>query len=151
VRQADYAYFRGGVVASSYYTLSASAIAALDPTFKGKLGFDVSQVRIYFGFTGKGDAYTLGNRVTIDRANWDKLSPRQMIRLLAHEITHSVQYEKIGLTSFLNRYIGLSGEYYQKANYVVPGSLSTQAVGSFDIVDKNYTLDQIANRIRDEF
>lgn len=77
------------------YRLSESAKAALGPVFERAWDFDVSKVRVVFGPTGKADAFTFGNLVVLNRKSWESADQLERLKLLGHEITHSVQFERL--------------------------------------------------------
>jgi hypothetical protein len=69
--------------------------------------------------------------------------------LLAHEITHSVQYRQLGSAAFIGRYVKESAMYGESA-YGVPATLGQEMmqgrmIGS--VVSKSYTLDQMADTV----
>lgn len=81
----------------SGYQLSPAAQAALGPIFERAWNFDVSKVTVHFGPVGKlgAAAMTFGNTVIVDRGQWNAATQQERLALLAHEITHSVQYERL--------------------------------------------------------
>lgn len=79
----------------SGYRLSTEAQAALGPIFERAWSFDVSKVTVHFGPTFGAAAFAIGNTVIIDKGVWNSYSQQQRLELLAHEITHSVQFEKL--------------------------------------------------------
>jgi hypothetical protein len=137
------------------YDLNKDARDLLNPTFKTHFNFDVSKITINFGWTFGQAAYTWGNFIVLDEDTWDNMTPRQRVKLIAHEIGHSVQYDRFGNSSFINfsasRFLSrYAGEYGRSDNYTVPTALANTPIGSINPVDKSYTLDQIAERIADE-
>ena len=143
----------------------ASAESVLAPLFKNNFNFDISKITFKFGFTGTGAAITITNTVTLDQDSWNKLDPEGQRQVLAHEITHSVQYEHlnfarggilrgIGLPmatmSFLGRYVPTYIVKSYKENYDVPGDLKAIPLSKLDVLDTDYTLDQIAERVAHE-
>lgn len=86
----------------------------------------------------------LGDDVLINGTKWDAMSPRERIELMAHEITHSAQYDKLGYVGFLNRYRKETG---RSDNYIVPPELANTPIEEVDLTDPRYTLDQIAERV----
>lgn len=87
----------------SGYQLSPAAQAALGPIFERAWSFDVSKVTVHFGPVSKvgAAAMTFGNTVIIDRGVWNSYSQQERLALLAHEITHSVQFEKLSTPGVL--------------------------------------------------
>jgi RHS repeat-associated protein len=119
-----------------------------------RYNFDVDQIKVIFKKNLGQAGITLGNRVYLDDS-FQYLSPYRQMRLLAHEITHSVQYRDLGKANFLERYaVG----YKQVDNYDIPtelwavptNKLSVTQAGSYlgqDGMRYDFTLDQIAERI----
>jgi RHS repeat-associated protein len=174
------------------YKLSPSAKATLGPIFQRAWGFDVSKVRFAFGPTNGAAAFTVENLVILDRDAWDAATPDERLGLLGHEMTHSVQYERLrgtgtigtvarvlrgpqlpgvlgkaqGLvfgfsagvlgelvlkgadnSAFFKRY---SREFGPASNYVPPDDLLATPIEKVNPVDSRYTLDQIAERTKEE-
>jgi hypothetical protein len=95
--------------ATSGYKLSTEAKAVLGPIFDRTWGFDVSKVTVHFGPTGDGvAAFALGNTIIVNKGYWDQCSTQQRMSLLAHEMTHSVQYERLAAPGALSIGGGLS-------------------------------------------
>lgn len=119
--------------------------------------FDVGQITVILKQNLGQAGITLGNRVYLDDS-FQYLRPYRQIHLLAHEITHSVQYRDLGKSNFLERYaVG----YKQPDNYDIPTelwavrteNLSVTQTGSYlgaDGMRYDFTLDQIAERIGTE-
>jgi RHS repeat-associated protein len=81
---------------TSGHKLSTDAQAVLGPIFQRAWGFDVSKVTVHFGPVPEGAAaFAVGNTVIIDKGYWEKISTQDQLGLLGHEITHSVQYERL--------------------------------------------------------
>lgn len=88
---------------TSGYKLSSDAQAVLGPIFQRNWGFDVSKVTVHFGpVPEKAAAFAVGNTVIIDKGYWEKASTQQQLGLLGHEITHSVQYERLAAPGALS-------------------------------------------------
>jgi hypothetical protein len=129
------------------YRLTPEAAKLLQPIFK-QYGFDPSKVQFQFGWTPERvGAYTVGNRVTINREAWGSMSGLRRLELIAHEAAHSVQYERLGTAGFLSRYVS---EYQRPDNYSVPRALEATSFGRVNIVDPRFTLDQLAERVAAE-
>ena len=119
-----------------------------------RYNFNVGQIRVIFKHNLGQSGITLGNRVYLDDS-FQYRTPYQQMSLLAHEITHSVQYRDLGTGNFLERYaVG----YGRPDNYDVPSELwalpkeklSVTQSGSYlgqDGFRHDFTLDQIAERI----
>jgi hypothetical protein len=74
---------------------------------------------------------------------------QRQARLLAHEMTHAVQYGRIGVARFLVRYL----DEWHRSNsnpYGVPGELVAIPLASLDPVDPRFYLDQLADRVATE-
>lgn len=81
---------------TSGFKLAPEAQAVLGPIFQRAWGFDVSKVTVHFGPVPKGAAaFAVGNTVIIDKGYWDQSTTQTQLGLLGHEITHSVQYERL--------------------------------------------------------
>lgn len=81
---------------TSGHKLSTDAQAVLGPIFQRAWGFDVSKVTVHFGPVPEGAAaFAVGNTVIVDKGYWEKISTQEQLGLLGHEITHSVQYERL--------------------------------------------------------
>jgi phage major head subunit gpT-like protein len=131
----------------NHYKLSKDASDILAPFFKTNFFYDVSKVRISFGYTFGQAAYTVDRGITIDWNVWHGLTDRGKMKLLAHEITHVIQYDTMGIRRFLGRY---AREYDDSTNYVVPPELESTPIEQVDVLERNYTLDQNAERVADE-
>jgi hypothetical protein len=136
------------------YKLDPRAARYLGTFFMNNFGFDISKIGITFGHTLGASAYTIDNGIVIDQDVWESMDSWDRYSLLAHEITHCVQYEMIrkmggGLPSFLSRYFD---EYFGPDNYG-PSKLNGagEQLGKLDVLDPNYTLDNIADFVKQEF
>jgi hypothetical protein len=155
-------------IAPNVNKLNYRAWRLLAPIFN-TWGFDPSEVRFYFGPTpGGAPAWTPFPDETVIDPDGEWSAPRETgldrLELVAHEITHSVQYAQGGLfgTSIFGTYnfwARYAGEYNPDSNYVVPDSLENTALNRINILDSNYlaegreqqyTLDQLAERVADE-
>jgi hypothetical protein len=83
--------------------------------------------------------------VRLNAQVWNNATPKQQMELLSHELTHTVQYELLGVYNFLDRYF----DEYPK--YGVPQSLAQIPINQLNLIDPNYSLDQIADRIELEY
>jgi hypothetical protein len=136
------------------YVLNDQAKAALQSMFS-TWGYDVNQVQFLFGFTNGNAAVTVGNNVMISAASWETLhnqSPQAQLRLLAHEVTHCVQYRDIGIPSFWTRY---GPEHERPDNYDPPPKLiekvAKEGVKNLNVTDARWTLDQIATVVEMQY
>src|SRR5262249_37669561 len=83
------------------HELSPEAKALLAPYFQEHFHYDVSQVKLVFSkhFVPDGvQAWTRGDKIVLEEDNWNRLTPRERLALVAHEIAHSVQWELYGNT-----------------------------------------------------
>jgi hypothetical protein len=121
-----------------------------------RYNFDVGQIKVILKHSLGQAGITFGNRVYLDDS-FGLLSPYRQMLLLAHEITHSVQYRDLGKANFLERY-AVGYKLGDDINYGVPielwaiptESLSVTQSGSFmgpDGLRHDFTLDNIADRI----
>ena len=133
--------------------ITDAAHTILQRTFD-RYKFNSGQITVIFKHDLGQSGITLGNRVYLDDS-FQYRSPYRQMKLLAHEITHSVQYRDLGKANFLERY---AVRYGQPDNYDVPielwtvptDQLSVTQAGSYlgqDGYRHDFTLDQIAERI----
>jgi len=87
------------------FRLSPYAISVLKPIFD-QYNFDLSQIEVdKVGILDHDTiGWTVGNTVHVDMDYWDESNNYGRLDLLAHEITHSVQYEQLGFVRFGLRY-----------------------------------------------
>jgi hypothetical protein len=116
-----------------------------------RFGFDVGRLSITtdgaFGQAG----ITFGKTICLSR-DFGSRDPITQLGLLGHEITHSVQYQKLGWPRFLTRYL----REWRESNgdpYVEPGDprserLLRMPIGSVDPVSTDFYLDQLGDRFR---
>ncbi len=135
------------------YKLSADAIAILKPIFD-KFHFDLSQINVHItdlvGAIGK----TYGNDVNVDADYWfnPNRSNYYRLSLLAHEITHSVQYSVIGFARFYWRYpleyLNVSPNTSVFKNYDSINLIRLQVPLNLETVaSTDYSLDQMAQYV----
>jgi RHS repeat-associated protein len=131
-----------------WYKLNKQGLSALKPVFD-QYGYDVEDVRVHIGDSVVnlgGYQRTLGDSVYINGSSWQRLSDDEQLFTLGHEITHSAQWNE-GHVTFAGRYLYEEVKFGQYDQYNVPSSLKSMSVGSFDLRNSNYTLDEIADRI----
>jgi hypothetical protein len=127
------------------YRLNAEGQKALAPAFQ-HTGKDLSEIRFLPGeIAGDVPGLTLGDTVRLDVDVWNASTSDYRLGLLAHEVTHTVQFDQIGAAEFGARYI----EEYALgpgSNYDLPNTLRQTPITEVNMVDRAYTLDQIAQR-----
>jgi Domain of unknown function (DUF4157) len=144
------------------YKLNAQALAILGPYFMKEFNFDVRKVRFEFGGTISytnifgPDAFTIGNDVLLNSDKWDRMSERKRFLLLAHEITHCVQFERegntwpfatAGLAKFGYRYVP---EYRNRDDNYDTSTLQNVHIDKSNVTSGRWTYDQIAERVSEE-
>jgi hypothetical protein len=122
------------------YKMTPETMALLKPLLDmfqgGKHGLDLSSIEIQWGMMPeRSGAYTFNDRIIINRSDWERRSPLEKLQLLAHEVTHVLQYKMLGTVEFLRRY---KAEFDSGGNYEWPGGPVPK-----DPVDPRFTLDQI--------
>jgi hypothetical protein len=132
------------------HTLSSEARQEL-ATVLDVLQLDPDRPRFVFGFTAQASAFVVGRRVTLSARRWMALDARRQLALLAHELTHVAQYDALGrggIPRFLVRYFP---EYHLNPDtYRLPTELAALPLPQVDLLDRRYTLDQIAQRFSHE-
>jgi hypothetical protein len=141
--------------------LTPEATRILEPLFREAFGYDISRVSVRFGYTPRSvSAYTIGDRVTVNENYWKHATYKERLKTLAHEITHSVQYDRLDripiLTRNWSRFEFLTRYFYEYAttpnevNYSVPFGLEHAKIQDVDPLDPRYNYDQIADRTGQE-
>ncbi len=130
------------------YVLSDLAKARLGPIFS-QVGYDVNLTRVRFGLTPKARAFAYGNTVTINPSYWNQadLSDGDRLAMLAHEIGHSVQYQKSGKGYVLRRSFVEGITYSHDDLYgSMPDELLRNPIKDIDVVSEKYPLEALAER-----
>jgi hypothetical protein len=129
---------------SGVFRLSPGASARLAPIFT-QLGYDVASVRVRFEVLEVGvHAYTDRNLVTVDPGHWNDAETFSQSRLLAHEVTHSAQFAKLGYWRTRFR-VSWEARWFGDEAYDVTGELhGIRQLGSLDVGDPRFTLESIA-------
>lgn len=132
---------------SGVFRLSPGASARLAPIF-AQLGYDVASVRIRFAELPVGEhAYTDRNMVTVNPAHWNGAQNFRQAVLLAHEVTHSAQFAKLGYWRTRFR-VSWEARWFGDEVYDVPGELHRiRQLGSLNVVDPRFTLEAIAEHV----
>jgi hypothetical protein len=134
-----------GMHPPQWYVLAPGARAALQ-RFYARFGLDLGRLTFSTGGAFGQGGLTLGNTILLFREFGTRAYSEQL-RLLAHEMTHSVQYKLLGWVSFLLRY----KREWSRSNgnpYGVPQPLEEIPIGEVDPVDPRFYLDQLADRFR---
>jgi len=128
--------------------LSDEAKRLLKPTFD-HFNFDLGRIRIEFTGLRNDPAETDGDVIHIDRDSWRKAdaTPIKRMMILTHEITHSVQYDRLGYWKARLRFASERLKYGSEGVYEVPGSLDRLKLDKIDPVDTRFTLESIARRM----
>jgi hypothetical protein len=132
------------------YRLSAAGHQRLDRIFK-PLGYDTNKARFVPQYGLRSPGETDANLIRLDPDDWAEMAdPKQTehARVLAHEMTHSAQFEKLGYWSTRGR-IGLERLTYPMSNYSPPDALYKIPLGSLNVGDPRFSLEQIAVRVSD--
>lgn len=120
---------------------------ALEPYFEG---FDLTQIRIHneipWYVVGQPDAYTSGNNIYFAEGAYNP-NTASGLALIAHEVLHSQQYQKLGTFRFRARYLseytvgrlrGLShGEAYRNIS-LERDAFALQRRVRFDLIKTGY-------------
>lgn len=129
------------------YALSAHAGKHLLPIF-AKLGYSLGRTQVRFAPLSGGDhAFTLGDTITIDPTIWNNSKPRAQLRLLAHEITHSAQFQRLGRIRTQLRVAWENLTNSLDELYDVPGALHRTPLKNLDVTDGRFTLEAIAEHV----
>ena len=113
-------------------------------------GFDLDRITVSFwkSIPSKNvRAFTIGDHVTFSRAEWNGHSTLSNLRLVGHEVTHSVQYDIMGYIYFGIRY-RVDELLYGDKRYDTPGGLKPENsdLSTLSPVDPRFTLDALADR-----
>jgi hypothetical protein len=132
------------------YRLSDEALRRLRPIFRVVAkDYDLSRIRIRFSVLKLGDASTLGDNISIRRGFWNEQTYNGKLRVLAHEATHSGQFAKLGTRSVLLRRLAETARYGPMGQYAVPDALANLPLDKINIVDRQFTIEALADRVSD--
>jgi hypothetical protein len=125
--------------------LSAEGRHLLERTF-GRFGYDVRRTRIGFDRSVDFDDVALTNRdlLRINPDAWAEKTPYEQMQVLTHEITHSVQFDRLGYIDFRLRLARERLTHIFGGLYDVPDSLANQTLNQIDLVNPRYTLEGLA-------
>ena len=127
------------------YVLSEEGKRLLAPHFKENFNYDPSNIVFVFDHSDVWNGFTpLEGYTKLDTAYWNSRHAGYQLRLIAHEVMHSVQYSRIGELAFWERY---AVEHKFDGNYKVPVELWKVPTSKLNPVDRLFTLDQIAERV----
>lgn len=129
--------------------LSPLARGLLRPIFD-RFGYDVAQTQIRFD-SSVSTADTNGDVIRINPELWSnpKWNNLNRMKLLTHEITHSVQFQKLGASALrwrlgVERVTHAFGDVYE-----VPNELANIQLKGMNLTDPRFTLEGIASRMED--
>ena len=141
-----------GMRPAQWLVLASSAERELRTLFS-RFQLDLTRLVFSIGWAFGQDGITFGRTIFLSR-EFGAQSYIVQLGLLAHEITHSVQYAKVGWPAFAARYLR---EWYESGGHPYmrrhdPGSerLDSRAIESVDPLDPAYYLDQLADRFQHE-
>jgi hypothetical protein len=126
-----------------WFVLAPAARGALTPLL-GRFGLDLRALTFSLGGAFGNRGLTLGRTILLTPEFARDPYPRQL-SLLAHEITHAVQYKILGWTRLLIRY----AEEWARSDgdpYGVPAALRQIPISEVDPVDGRFYLDQLGDR-----
>ena len=126
--------------------MSNEAKKLLKPTFD-VLKFDLSRVRIEFTGIRGNPAETDGDVIHIDRDYWRKAKPLKQMMILTHEITHSVQFDRLGYWKARMRFAAEKVKYGSDGVYDIPGELDRLKLNQINPIDSRFTLESIGARM----
>jgi RHS repeat-associated protein len=132
-----------------WFKLSDEGRAKFKDRF-AELGYDVERTRVHVGdsdLNAGGYHRTFGDSVYLVGDAWQRLNDDEQLFTLAHEMTHSVQWDR-GASTFGSRYLYEEVRYGAYDQYNVPSSLShLSSLSGFDVRSTGFTLDEIADSI----
>lgn len=137
----------GGLLSYEYggrYRLSGAAQRLLRPIFD-RLGYDLTRAQVRFSYA-VARADTFRNSITINPEVWQQGNKLGRLRILGHEVTHSVQYQRLGVARFHLR-LGmdrLRNGFDEEALYHVNDTLGDIRLPQFNAVDPRFTLESLA-------
>jgi hypothetical protein len=126
--------------------LSPLARSLLRPIFD-RFGYDVARTQIRFD-SSVSTANANGDVIRINPEYWASRRPLQQTQLLTHEITHSVQFQRLGARSLRFR-LGVERITHPFSNYDVSNELADIPLSRINPVDSRFTLESIASRLED--
>jgi hypothetical protein len=129
------------------YRLSAEGRQALRPLFD-RFGYDVGRMQIQFD-PGVSSAETNRDLVIVNPRLWSARSDYGKLQVLAHEATHSVQFQKLGSAGVrwrlgTERVKNLFGDVYD-----VTDELANVPQTRMNPIDERFTLESLATRMED--
>jgi hypothetical protein len=128
------------------FRLSPSGQERIGGIFKS-LGYNLGNARIRFRPLDEGThAYTEGDLITLDPGRWSSSLPYRQARLLTHELTHSVQFQRLGYWTVRVRET-IEDYRYGLDSYMVPGPLHRIPLSQLNVGDSRFTLEAIAEHV----
>lgn len=139
-----------GMAPPRWFKLAPQVRKQFDSLF-ARFDLDIGKLTFSTGGAFGQAGLTLGNTILLFRG-FSQRSFTDQLGLLAHEITHSVQYKKLGWISFLVRYRrewrSSGGNPYMKPGDPAWEALRRAPIASIDPVDSSHYLDQLCDRFR---
>jgi hypothetical protein len=135
-----------GIAPPKWYVLAPAARARLQPLF-ARFPLDLGRLSLNMGGAFGNAAITFKSTISLatDFGTGNTATFEAQLRLLAHEITHSVQYTRVGFFPFLVRYLR-EWRASKGDPYGVPPALAGISLREVDPIDSRFYLDQIADR-----
>ncbi|HMA97768.1 MAG TPA: toxin TcdB middle/N-terminal domain-containing protein [Polyangiaceae bacterium] len=133
------------------YRVSAQFMKDYGNAFQDAFGYDPSRARVEFGWGRGSPAYAVGDTITIDTGWWGKNDGTlSQARLLVHEMTHSIQYSRIGAAGMMLRRGVETATYGPNGQYDITADLARISnLKTFNVVHPQFTLESIADHVRD--
>jgi RHS repeat-associated protein len=114
-------------------------------------GFDLNRLRFRFrSMEGDHSGETRGDLINLNTA-WDTYTPDSQVHTLAHEATHAVQVDKLGIlrTTMRHAVEAAKGELTGVSPYTQSIDLLNASAKALDPVDSRFPLEAIADKMGD--
>ncbi len=127
--------------------LTPKAQELLKPIFS-RFGYDINRVKITFD-PAVDTADTSGDHIRLNPDYWSTRPNLKRMQILTHEITHSVQFQRLGSGGMRWRLGVESATHAFSDVYEVPDDLANTSLGRLNPTDSRFTLEAIASRMED--
>jgi hypothetical protein len=127
--------------------LTPKAQELLNPIFR-KFGYDLARAKITFE-PGVDTADTSGDHIRLNPDYWATTLDLKQMQILAHELTHSVQFQRLGTGGTLWRLGVESASHPFSDVYEVTDDLANTPLETLNPTDSRFTLEGIASRMED--